>query len=69
MQSQVQRDKKTLDIFTGTLVFIGVVVLGGVFLVLADLLVGLDDQVTSALFWVIAAVGAAISVRYLARRK
>jgi hypothetical protein len=69
MQSQAQRDKKTLDIFAGTLVFIGVVVLGGGFLVLAHLIVGLDDQVSNALFWVIAGVGAALSVRYLVRRK
>lgn len=69
MQSQAQRDKKTLDIFAALLVFVGVVVLGGALLVLAHLSVGLHDQVGNALFWVLIAVGGAISVRYLARRK
>lgn len=69
MQSQAQRDKKTLDIFAGLLVLIGVVALGGAFLVLAHLTIGLHDQIGKALFWVITVVGAALSVRYLARRK
>lgn len=69
MQSQAQRDKKTVDIFAGLLLFIGVVVLGGAVLVLVHLNVGLHDQVVNRLFWVITAVGAALSVRYLTRRQ
>ena len=69
MRSQAQRDKKTLDIVTALLVFIGVVVLGGVFLVLAHLTVGLHDQTGNTLFWILTAVGAAVTVRFLARRK
>ncbi len=69
MQSQAQRDKKTLDIATALLLFVGVVVLGGAFLVLAYLTVGLHDQAGTTIFWILTAVGAAVTVRFLARRK
>lgn len=69
MQSQAQRDKKTMDIFVGLLLFIGVVALGGALLMLVHLTVGPHAQFSNALFWVITSVGAALSVRYLAKRK
>lgn len=69
MQSQAQRDRKTLDIATALLLFVGVVVLGCAFLVLAYLTVGLHDQTGITIFWVLTAVGVAVAVCFLARRK
>ena len=69
MQSQAQRDRKTLDIATALLLFVGVVVLGCAFLVLAYLTVGLHDQTGTTIFWVLTAVGVAVAVCFLARRK
>ena len=69
MQSQSRRDEKTLQIFTGLVIFVAVLGGGGIVLVLARLALGGQEDVASALFIGLFAVAIALTVDYLVRQK
>jgi hypothetical protein len=69
MQTQAQRDEKTIDIFTALLVFVGVVAVGGAALWLAHLLVGLPERLAIGLVTPVAVLAAGGAVGYLVRRR
>jgi len=69
MQSRARRDEKTVQIFTALLMFVGVLLGGGILLVLAHLLLGMGEDIGSALVTVLACAAGAVSVAYLVRRR
>ena len=69
MQDQTRRDEKTLQIFTGVVIFVAVLGGGWIVLALARLALGVPDDVASALLVVLVAVAIALTVAYLLRQK
>jgi cation transporter-like permease len=69
MQTQAGRDEKSLQIFTGLLIFMAVLGAGGIVLALAYLTVGVPEALGRALFLGLVAGAAVLTVAYLLRQK
>lgn len=68
MQTQSQRDEKTIDIFAALLVFVGVFAIGLAAIWLAYAALGLPERLANVAWTPVAVLAAASAVVYLVRR-
>lgn len=69
MQTQEQRDEKTLDIGTALGLFCLVIAAGAMLLWAAVSVLDLDDSTVSSLGWVVATAAAVVLLGYLIRAR